>query len=518
MSYELNVENIIINKPLKPSLLKSVLNTDVIVPDTKPDVAKILQVNALSSVSEKYVQKDMITVSGFVDYTILYCADDETNEIKNIKFKAPFSQQIEANGIEQNSNNYVLSDVSHIEYDICNSRKISLKSVISFETGIVGKTNVDSVSAISSTINIPCIEKEIDVLNMTVCQESKFEITDEINLGYSFETEPEVLKVDSRIIPEEHKTMNGKVVVKGILDTDVLYLRDGDICHIENQTPFTEVIDVNNLSPHMHTEIKYGINSCECDFFQNDDTGFSLKTDVNFIICGYEQTEHKILTDAYCPDYCFDIMYNNLDYFSVDDSFEKNFTVTANIELDEKEPPILKVYNLNAKPVIETVSPGDGYCVIDGYVDTKILYLSDDETRIVYSAAKKIPFSQKTEMKCINSSSKCNAEISMDNVGYIIKSENIIEIRASIKLSMMILKEQEINVISSISIDEEKPVIKDNISGITIYFADDSEKLWDVAKKYSTTVEEIIKANNLDEGSTLSKGQRLMIPKRVNTL
>ena len=106
----------------------------------------------------------------------------------------------------------------------------------------------------------------------------------------------------------------------------------------------------------------------------------------------------------------------------------------------------------------------------------------------------------------------------MDNVGYIIKSENIIEIRASIKLSMMILKEQEINVISSISIDEEKPVIKDNISGITIYFADDSEKLWDVAKKYSTTVEEIIKANNLDEGSTLSKGQRLMIPKRVNTL
>ena len=71
MLYELNSENILICKPVKPSLLKSVIYTDIIVTDTKPDVFHILQVNALSSINEKYVQKDIITVSGYIDFTIL---------------------------------------------------------------------------------------------------------------------------------------------------------------------------------------------------------------------------------------------------------------------------------------------------------------------------------------------------------------------------------------------------------------------------------------------------------------
>ena len=64
-------------------------------------------------------------------------------------------------------------------------------------------------------------------------------------------------------------------------------------------------------------------------------------------------------------------------------------------------------------------------------------------------------------------------------------------------------------------LDEETPLKKENQSGITIYFSDEGEKLWDVAKRYRTTTDEIARINSIDENILLKKNQKLIIPKRV---
>ena len=519
MPYELNSENILICKPVKTSLLKSVIDTDIIVPDTKPDVFHILQVNALSSINEKYVQKDIITVSGFVNLTILYCGSDNFSDIKNINYKAPFTQQIEAKGIDELSGNYVISDVSHIEYEICNSRKINIKTVVSFETGIAGCANIDSVSTVVSTINIPYKQEEINMLNMKVCSENKFNISDEFKISDSHEGNIEILRVDCKIIPEEHKTMNNKIIAKGIMNCNVLYSRNGDIFHIENQTPFTEVMDVENISPDMHIETKYSIYSCNCECFIDEEYEFlNVETLINFVVCGYEENKYNVMTDIYCPDYKTDVDFQQIDYFSVSESLEKSISINGIVELDHDEPPFMKIYNINTKPVTETISSYDGYCVLDGHISTDILYLSDDEERFVYSVCKKIPFSHRIENSSFNLNSKINADVGFEHSGYIIKNDKSLELRNTLKLSMIVMEECTKSIVSSVSIDENLPNTREDVPGITLYFPDDNEKLWDVAKKYSTTIEEIASVNNIESDAVLYKNHRLVIPKRVNIL
>ena len=51
MSLELDTRNIQINEPLKAENVRTVVDTDIIVPDSKPDVLNVLQVNAISSVN-----------------------------------------------------------------------------------------------------------------------------------------------------------------------------------------------------------------------------------------------------------------------------------------------------------------------------------------------------------------------------------------------------------------------------------------------------------------------------------
>ncbi len=514
MALEISSENIQIYKPAQTSKVKGVIDTDIIVPDSKPDVLNILQVNAISSVNEKFIQKDAITVSGFIDYTILYSGGTEDIEIKNIKHKTPFSQQIEAKGIDNDMFNYVIADVSHIDFHIQNSRKINVKTVLDFDMGIVGKTTVNAVSSITSSVNIPSKREEIKLLNMSVCQENKFFVSDEIKIPFDTEDD-EILKIDCKIQQDELRCVNNKVIAKGTLNADILFTKDGDVCHIENEIPFTEVIDVDNITPQMHTEISYSL--CNMEVNRLDDSEESLVEltgELCALIKGYDEASYEVFTDAYCPDYSIDVVRNNLDILSVKDTTNETFNISERITLKDSNPDIVKIYNISVKPVIEGANTQNGYATVDGYLDAKILYLSSNENLPVYSLNSKIPFSFKVENKGINPKSILDIQALAEHSSYVIKSEREVEVRASVRLMNKILEESSKTIVSDITVNEEEPINKKDQSGITIYFADKDENLWDIAKHYKTTVEEISEVNNIEKDAVFTSRKQLIIPKR----
>ena len=70
------------------------------------------------------------------------------------------------------------------------------------------------------------------------------------------------------------------------------------------------------------------------------------------------------------------------------------------------------------------------------------------------------------------------------------------------------------NAITNIVLDEEKKIDKSTQSGITVYFVQSGDELWDIAKRYHTTSEDILGTNKLESDVTLGVGQQLLIPKR----
>ena len=60
-------------------------------------------------------------------------------------------------------------------------------------------------------------------------------------------------------------------------------------------------------------------------------------------------------------------------------------------------------------------------------------------------------------------------------------------------------------------LDEEKPKEKDKTAALTIYYADNGEELWDIAKKYGTSVEKIKTENEIDSDKIQNKNM-LFIP------
>ena len=104
----------------------------------------------------------------------------------------------------------------------------------------------------------------------------------------------------------------------------------------------------------------------------------------------------------------------------------------------------------------------------------------------------------------------------LEHMNYVIKSERDIDIRANIKVEGKIISENNMEFISDVNVDLNSPIVKSDQAGITIYFAQEGEELWDIAKRYNTTSEEIASVNNITE-DCLPKNQQLLIPKRVIT-
>ncbi len=54
-------------------------------------------------------------------------------------------------------------------------------------------------------------------------------------------------------------------------------------------------------------------------------------------------------------------------------------------------------------------------------------------------------------------------------------------------------------------------------AGSQVYKVQEADTLWDIAQQFNTTVDDIVAANNLDNGSDLQLGQELVIPAPSNT-
>jgi hypothetical protein len=70
-------------------LFPAYTEADIIVPDIKPDIAKVLQVDANAVVTSKECQTDKFVAEGKVSINILYIGDDNTvksiNSVQNFR-------------------------------------------------------------------------------------------------------------------------------------------------------------------------------------------------------------------------------------------------------------------------------------------------------------------------------------------------------------------------------------------------------------------------------------------------
>ena len=100
---------------------------------------------------------------------------------------------------------------------------------------------------------------------------------------------------------------------------------------------------------------------------------------------------------------------------------------------------------------------------------------------------------------------------SIPQIEYKIINNDSIEIKLNIQITASIYEETKCNIVDSVTANDSVPKSKDSNTALTIYYANSGESIWDIAKRYGTTMEKIQDENEIDF-EILESDRAILIP------
>ena len=100
---ELMKESVRLSQTVYKGETRVMAEGDVVVPDIKPDILKLLQVDAVSYITNAETSDGVLNIEGCVDLTILYIPDREGERIRSIETVFEFSYRAESKKITEDT-------------------------------------------------------------------------------------------------------------------------------------------------------------------------------------------------------------------------------------------------------------------------------------------------------------------------------------------------------------------------------------------------------------------------------
>ena len=171
-----------------------------------------------------------------------------------------------------------------------------------------------------------------------------------------------------------------------------------------------------------------------------------------------------------------------------------------------------KIITAAGDVVITEKSVEENKIMVGGYIRVNVIYKTNDESKYLDKVSGDIPFNISIDASGVNERMKALVKAAMENLDVSIEA-NTIAVRCTLVTIAKVLYEVEKNFVNDIVVGDGEEVKKK--SSITIYVVGKGDTLWELAKRYKTTMDDIIKLNELEDPDSLVPGQKLLIPGRA---
>lgn len=485
---------------------------DIIVPDVKPDILKILQVDADAVVTKKETSDGKLTAEGDVHLKILYIPDCDGARIKSICTSFPFTYKLERTGIGENMCADVSADASKVEFRLINSRKMSVKTIVGLDVCVCTSKELELVTGVADEA-AQVMRVPITLAAAAADCERELVIKESLEIPSGKVSVSEILKIDTKINDKSIKAVTGKALVQGTVGASVLYAGDNsELEFAEFDLPFTEVFDVADLNESSECEIDYKIRDAYFETQEDSDGDIriiQLELVVGAHIKAVDRVQTEIIDDCYMPRLQTELTRASETVDEVICTPNMQNTMREIISIDGNAPKIIGVYHVVTKAEVSGTSVENNKIFVEGTIDAYILYLTDSAEMPVYSYRKQIPFNASMEGEGAKPGMECDVKAEVEHAGYSLNVANEVELRMILSVSAKIIRKRELALIKSMDVTDNAEGAK---RGIIIYFVQNGDRMWDIAKRYRASIAEIAECNEIAPDEKLSSGMQLIIP------
>lgn len=233
----------------------------------------------------------------------------------------------------------------------------------------------------------------------------------------------------------------------------------------------------------------------------------------SWISVWYEEQELKVLSDLYATNRELTVETGEACFDTILTRNTGKCKLAEKISMS-KDQRILQICHSTGSVKLDEVEAKEDVLAMDGVLEVKILFLTDDDSRPVQSSTEMIPFHYEAEVPGIRGDSVWYLENGVEQLTAVMLGSDTVEVKAVILLDMLVLQpicQPVILRADTAPLDTKK---LQQMPGIVGYIVQEGDSLWDIAKRFHTTVDNIMATNGLTS-DVIHPGDSLILVKEI---
>ena len=486
------------------------------VPDQKPDVGRLIQYDGKIQVGEVKISDDRVHITGHLLFQVLYAIDREAGKIDCLEGQIPFHEIINLDGIASGDKICLKWEIEDLNLQMIHSRKLNIRSLVAFFVTQEKEENL-ALPVDLREEGVSLKKENRKVLGLHVHNRDTVRIREEYALS-SNKPDIQAIKWDSvDVRGVDVRAEEGKAVMKGEIFAFVLYEDENDsdtLQWLEFSIPFQRDLPCDGCRQNMIPDLDLSVVSSVLTVKPDADgeeriilADVVLEADLKV----YYEENQDLLLDVYHPgrEYVPVCQMECLERLLV-----KNYAkckIQERVGISDRTGRILQICHSDGRVYIENSEQTPEGILIEGFVRIRILYITGEDEMPFYSTETNVPFSMVVEAADMDEHCKWYLHTDLEQLSTTMVDGMEIEIKALINLNALVLHQTQMPLITDIEVREPDWEKKKRMPGIVGYVVKQGDTLWDIAKRYYTSVEVIMAVNGLSSEEIHPKDTLILV-------
>lgn len=479
-------------------------SAESIVPDTLPDIARIVDTTGTACIRDWELGTDEVIVKCTVRTSVLYMAEDD-RKLYKLEMPVSFTQRVELRGAEPSCDLLCSCALVSADARAVNPRKVSVRVNTAITSRLYAKTE-ESFTTGADDMRECCVKtEEVSFTTVSAVTYKNFTLVEDIDLPESAGSISEVLRAELRIRPVDVKLMTNRVVVRAEAAVSALCANaDNEPVRVERNFCFTQMADVPGAEEDLTACVDFGLRSFELDpalDMSGDSRYLSLSAGVILNMELSRNSSMHVLTDLYGTRRDSTLQMREVTLTSPAEP--RSYQAAASEHMDTAIP-VRRIVDQRLQ-TDEAVEYMQGET--EASVGAMVFVLCEGDDGAYYNFVRRISlvFEVRGEAP-----SRVKTEIEMFAVT--LSASGGIDVEIGAALCAGEEKVRRVAMVDAVEWGEEFPPDGYSRMSALIRRVSGDETLWEIAREYHTAVEAIALANQMNTDSVPARGELLLIP------
>lgn len=497
-------ETLCINKLINNKKEIIFVEKDMIVPDAKPDILSAICTSGIVCLYKVDLQDERLRIDGALNTYIMYLAENGEDKVRGINTSLDFSENISIPNAKEGMNYKLNVKIKSIECKVINGRKIGIKATLEVTVQVYSNEEVQIVNNIEDDENIQILKEDLNVNSLVGVGETKIYAKETIPVQ-DIDNIAEILKVNFNVGDRDVKISYNKVLTKAEAELKMMYLtEDNRIGTVTGKIPLVGFIDIPNVAEGNICNTNYELKNIIIKPNPSEEHSINVEIEVIVNCMVYEEKQINLIQDMYSP--CCDLKFNKKQVNTMINTRQISDTKKIREKVNVNDIQNKSLIDVDIYPNLSSEGRMNNPNLFDGELECNFTFL--DDNMAIMQKNVKIPFDYSLDSMPENCNS--NFEMQISNQDFVIQDGGEINCNIDMEISNTLSENRSLNIIDEV---EKEDNTSDQDYSVVVYIVKKGDTLWNIAKKFRTTVDFIARTNGIEDANKIQVGQKLYIPR-----